>query len=110
MRLVHRCMIIPASLQAQCQTIPDASGMWTTGLSLDGAAPATHYISSGLVDQAFADMLTSPIALSEELGVTQEEAAIITSGILVSNEEPHSAMANIGLVMIGADYLVEVIT
>lgn len=92
MSLVHRCMIIPAALQEQCQTIPEASGMWTTGLSLDATAPATHYISSGLVDQAFADLLASPEALVAAAGVTLEEAQAIVEGMNVSEDQPHAAM------------------
>ena len=89
---VRRCMIVPAALQAQCQTIPEASGMWTTGLSLDATAPATHYISSGLVDQAFADLLASPEAIVAAAGVTLEEAQAIVAGMHVSEDEPHVAM------------------
>ena len=100
MSLVHRCMIIPAALQAQCQTIPWASGMWTTGLSLDGAAPATHYISSGLVDQAFADLLASPEALVAAAGVTLEEAQAIVAGMHASEDEPHAAMQAMGLALV----------
>lgn len=83
MSLVHRCMIIPAALQAQCQSLPEASGMWTAGLSLDGSVPATHYISSGLVDQAFDDLLRS-----------QEELIV---GIDMSEDDPHCAMNRLGL-------------
>lgn len=103
MSLVHRCMIIPAALQAQCQTIPDASGMWTTGLSLDGAPPATHYISSGLVDQAFADLLASPIALAAAAGVTLEEAQAIVAGMHVSEDNPHETLAHMGLSLVTED-------
>lgn len=91
MSLVHRCMIIPAALQAQCQALPEASGMWTTGLSFDGAAPVTHYISSGLVDKAFADLLTSPVALVS-VGVTLEDAQAIVAGMNVSEDQPHAAI------------------
>lgn len=100
MKSVHRCMIIPASLQAQCQTIPEASGMWTAGLSIDGAAPATHYISSGLVNQTFADLLASPVALVAAAGVTLEEAQAIVAGMRVSEVEPHAAMQEMGLTLV----------
>lgn len=100
MGLVHRCMVIPAALQTKCQSIPDASGMWTTGLSIDGASPATHYISSGLVDQAFADLLASPEALVSAVGVTLDEAQAIVAGMHVSDCEPHSAMRGMGLALV----------
>ena len=100
---VHRCMIVPAALQAQCQAIPGASGMWTTGLSLDGAAPATNYISAGLVEQAFADLLTSPVALSVATGYTLEESHAIVDGMRVSEGDPHAAMQEMGLALVVED-------
>lgn len=103
MRLVHRCLIIPAALQAQCQTIPEASGMWTTGLSLDGVAPATHYISSGLVDQTFADLLASPVALVAAIDVTLEEALTLVSTMRTSEGDPHATMAEMGLVLVAEE-------
>ena len=33
---------------------PGGSGMWITPLSADGAAPATHYVSTGLIPEGFA--------------------------------------------------------
>lgn len=103
MSLVHRCMIIPAALQAQCQTIPEASGMWTTGLSMDGAPPETHYISSGMVDQSFADMLASPVSLASAAGVTLEEAQAIVAGMHVSEDNPHAAIQAMGLYLVVED-------
>lgn len=103
MSLAHRCMIIPAALQAQCQSIPEASEMWTTGLSLDGAEPATHYISSGLVDQSFADLLTSPEALSAGSSIPLGEAEYILSVSCIIDGDPHLAMGELGLKLISPD-------
>lgn len=100
MSSVHRCMIIPAALQTQCQALPEASGMWTTALSLTGSAPATHYISSGLVDQAFADLLASPAALAATAGVTLEDAQAIVAGMHASKDDPHAAMEHMGLSLV----------
>lgn len=41
-------------------------GMFTTGLSLDGAAPATHYVSSGFLPASFVAPL--PLQLWEQDG------------------------------------------
>lgn len=100
MSLVHRCMIIPAALRAQCHAIPEASGMWTAALSLDGALPASHYISSGLVDQSFADMLASPVAMAEAAGITLEEALAFVSTMCTSEGDPHATMAEMGLSLV----------
>ena len=60
----HRNIIVPAAFQQLAQGLCEAAaegdagkGMFTTGLSPDGSAPATHYISSGYIFQEFADLL-----------------------------------------------------
>ena len=42
---------------------PPGEGMWVTGLSPTGEAPATHYVSSGPVGAEFDAMLTDADAL-----------------------------------------------
>lgn len=41
-------------------------GMWTTPLSATGAEPATHYVSSGMLPEQFADMV--PTQTWEQIG------------------------------------------
>ena len=60
----HRTIIVPAPFQSLAQGLCEAAaegdagkGMFTTGLSADGAEPATHYTSSGYIEQQFADLL-----------------------------------------------------
>ena len=60
----HRNIIVPAAFQQLAQGLCEAAAegdagkeMFTTGLSPDGSAPATHYISSGYIFQEFADLL-----------------------------------------------------
>ena len=56
-------IILPAAAQALAQGLCVAAageagaGMFTTGLSPTGEAPATHYISSGATETQFADIL-----------------------------------------------------
>ena len=60
---VHRTIIVPAAVvgaaRAACAGLagPGGSGMFTTPLSTTGEAPPTHYISSGLIEAPFADLL-----------------------------------------------------
>lgn len=60
---VHRTIIVPApvseSARAACAGLagPGGSGMFVTPLSQTGEAPPTHYISSGLIEAPFADLL-----------------------------------------------------
>ena len=74
---VFRTIVVPAGQQAAAQEI--APGCFTTGLSADGAAPATHYIASG------------------HLPVEQAEAIAQLNGVDVSEEEPFAAMGRLGL-------------
>ena len=60
----HRTIIVPAAFQQLAQGLCEAiaegdagRGMFTTGLSATGETPATHYISSGHIEQQFADIL-----------------------------------------------------
>ena len=60
----HRNIIVPAAFQQLAQGLCEAAaegdagkGMFTTGLSPDGSAPATHYISSGYIADDLAELL-----------------------------------------------------
>lgn len=58
-----RTLIVPAAHVALARTITETlapvggKGMYTTGLSPDGTAPATHWISSGYIDADYAALL-----------------------------------------------------
>lgn len=70
MAWVSRTIIVPdaavAAARAACEALAGAggSGMYTVPLSPTGEAPATHWASSGAIDQDFADLLSNPDALS----------------------------------------------
>ena len=74
---VFRTIVVPAAQQAAAQEI--APDCFTTGLSADGTAPATHYIASG------------------HLPVDQADAIALLAGVDVSEEEPFAAMGRLGL-------------
>ena len=74
---VFRTIVIPAGQQQAAQEI--APDCFTTGLSADGAEPATHYIASG------------------HLPVDQADAIALLDGADVSEEEPFAAMGRLGL-------------
>jgi len=55
---IFRTLIIPSAQVALARSIaasfgPGGVGMWTTPLSSDGLEPASHYISSGYVPEAY---------------------------------------------------------
>ena len=122
----HRTIIIPASAQpnarALCKGLAGIAGdgMFTTGLSATGKAPATHYISSGPISIDMAALLpckfvtqvdgkdvitTDPgtpdavPALATKVGLSTTKAKITTlyASIDVSDQEPFVAMARLGL-------------
>ena len=73
---IHRTMIVPAALAPLARALaaglsPGGVGMFTTGLSPTGAEPATHYVSSGLINPAFGGVIQSAAAL---------RAAVIAKG------------------------------
>lgn len=121
---LHRSIIISADqrdLAADiCATLawPGGSNMFTTPLSSTGAEPATHYISSGLIEDNFATLLpldamvddvwtrTYP-GLPETIvqlynatdnpPVTLDQVTAVFATADVSDEDPHAAIARLGL-------------
>ena len=101
---------------------PGGDGMWTTPLSSDGLDPASHYISSGFVPEAFAYMVPlqvwetdengawvlvssepgDPVAVytaATEAGVicTQADVDALFTSADVTAQEPFVAMSRLGL-------------
>jgi hypothetical protein len=128
MSYIHRTMIVPAGAltalaQGLCEGLAGVAddGMFTTGLSATGKAPATHYISSGPISHDMAALLpcktvtqdkdgkavvtTAPgmpeavPALATKAGISTTKAKITTlyTSIDVSDQPPFEAMARLGL-------------
>ena len=122
-------IVLPKAAQALAQGLCVAAageagaGMFTTGLSPTGEAPATHFISSGAVESKFADILPlSTITTVDEVETvsktTGDVAAVIqlakdavqtvdakTIGGLfaaldVSEQPPFVAVARLGLQLV----------
>ena len=131
MSYTHRVIVVPAAFQQLAQGLCEAAaegdagkGMFTTGLSPDGSAPATHYISSGYIFQEFADLLPltavnydiegSPILSTRPGNVAVVEAMAAQAGfdlapgtigalfdaIDVTEVGPHERLAQLGLAII----------
>ena len=122
-----RTIVIPASValnaRALCNGLAGTAGdgMFLTGLSATGNAPATHYVSSGTISDEMAALLpcktvtkdaegndvvtTSPgmpaavPALATKAGISTTKAKItaLYASIDVSDQEPFAAMARLGL-------------
>lgn len=105
---VHRTIIVHADhaavARAACEHLAGAggSGMFTTPLSPTGELPATHYISSGLIEQAFADLLASPDALTAVAtgaGLDPAPLVAIVAAADITDEPADVALARLGLQM-----------
>ena len=103
---VHRTIIVPADhaavARAACGHLAGAggSGMFTTPLSPTGELPATHCISSGLIEQDFADLLASPDALAAVAtgaGLDPAPLVAIVAASDISDEHADVALARLGL-------------
>ena len=119
-------IILPKAAQALAQGLCVAAageagaGMFTTGLSATGEAPATHFISSGAVEAKFADILALATITSVDgveslsnttgyfeaimymvtnagAGVTQLQASELLLDLDVSEQPPFVALDRLGL-------------
>ena len=124
MSYTYRVIIVPAAFQQLAQGLCEAAadgeagkGMFTTGLSADGTEPATHYISSGAIATEFGGLLplttfdeegqptTRPgdvatvEAIADQAGITLPAGTIaaLFAAIDVTEQEPFTAMARLGL-------------
>ena len=87
----HRIIIVSAACAPTARMLCDmlagqgGSGMFQTALSADGTEPATHYVSSGPIEQQFADLLDS--------GAENIHAVVTAAGVEISLEAVQQIMA-----------------
>lgn len=102
----HRTIIVPAAAvapaQLACEALAGAggSGMYSVPLSPTGELPATHWISSGLIEQEFADLLANPDALAAvatQAGLDPAPLVAIVAAADISDEPADVALARLGL-------------
>ena len=99
--------------------------MWLTGLSATGNAPATHYVSTGLISPEFAALVPEQMWEQDENGdwvqtgstpgdpvlcyqmciaggltVTQAQVNAVYAASDVTTQEPFTAFARLGLLMV----------
>lgn len=120
---IARTMIVPAALAPLARALaaglsPGGVGMWRTGLSPTGAEPATHYVSSGLINPAFGGVLADASVLhaacvAKGATVTLAQCQALVAGSDVSGgdvrvdddgreyvETPFQAFERLGLKMV----------
>lgn len=127
---IFRTLIVPSDGVVLARSIaaafgPGGVGMWTTALSPDGLEPATHYISTGYIPEAFASLapcqtwaidesgawqLVSGVpgdpvavyqaALAASVSCTQADVDALFVAADVTAQEPFVAMGRLALVII----------
>ena len=116
MAYVHRCLIVPASLQPTAQAMcaqlagEGGAGMFTTGLSATGTAPASHYISVGMIVDTFAYVMSDPaimyqVCIDAGMNVTLAQCEYILSICDISDEQAQVALDRLGLKLVQENIL-----
>jgi hypothetical protein len=111
---VFKTMIVPASLTPLARALAvglsemGGQGMFTAALSPTGTPPSTHYVSTGYIDEAIANSLDSADTLyaacqAAGAAVTLAQCQALVSQSDVSEQEPFSAFARLGLQMVQED-------
>ena len=108
MSWTHRTIIVPDAVvihaRLACEALAGAggSGMYQTPISPTGELPATHWISSGLIEQDFADLLARPDALAAvatQAGLDPAPLVAIVAASDITDEPTDVALARLGLQM-----------
>ena len=119
---VHRTIVVDAAqvelARSLCATLagPAGDGMFTTPLSTSGSLPATHYISAGLLEDEFANLLPNHldgeqldqgnpvmvVHLAQQLGVEVTEAVVsnLLADVYVSEAQPEAVLSFLNLTIV----------
>lgn len=98
--IVPDAVVIPARMACEALAGAGGSGMYSVPLSPTGELPATHWISSGLIEQEFADLLANPDALTAvatRAGLDPAPLVAIVAASDISDEPWSEALARLGL-------------
>lgn len=95
--IVPDAVVAPARMACEALAVAGGSGMYSVPLSPTGELPPTHWISSGLIEQEFADLLASPDALATGAGLDPAPLVAIVAAADISDEPADAALARLGL-------------
>lgn len=106
--LIAHASIVQIARDTCAAAHPAGAGMLTSGLSADGSLPATHYISTGMVEPQWLPMLSDPVLAYQAAvygaqqqgiayGYTAEDVAGAFDLIDVSQEPWQAAVDRLGL-------------
>lgn len=121
---IMRTLIVPAGIANAAKQIArecdaQGEGMFVSALSPTGNLPATHYVSSGYMDEQFGVALENAINLHSaavagaakqgrpQLSTQQDATNVLTNGVVHAGfndlgepETPHELFARLGLKLI----------
>lgn len=98
--IVPDLVVVPARMACEALAGAGGSGMYSVPLSLTGELPATHWVSSGLIEQSFADLLGNPDALAAvatQAGLDPAPLVALVAASDISDEPADVALARLGL-------------
>jgi len=102
---IFRTAIVPAAVAPLARMLMVGQFDLLTPLSPTGAAPATHFISSGMIPERFGPILSDPQTAHEaataagyEVTMAQITEALAASD--VSEDSPSEAEARLGLLRV----------
>lgn len=105
-----RTLIVPAGLVELARALAGSlsargQGMFAVPLSPSGQVPATHYVSSGWIDESISSLLSDADSLfvacqAAGASVSAAQCAALVSQSSVSAQAPFDAIAHLGLTFI----------
>lgn len=98
--IVPDAAVIPARMACEALAGAGGSGMYSVPLSPTGDLPATHWISSGLIEQGFADLLANADALAavaSGVGLDPAPLVAIVAAADITDEPADVALVRLGL-------------
>ncbi|NYT76644.1 hypothetical protein H0A71_06540 [Alcaligenaceae bacterium] len=103
---IHQCLIVTASMAPLARQLtaavagPAGEGMFVVPLSPTGAEPATHFISTGMIEDTMLAPLQSAETLHELSGVPLETCEALLASSDISDDQPEVALARLNLQLI----------
>ena len=100
--IVLDAVVVPARMACEALAGAGGSGMYSVPLSPTGELPATHWASSGQIDEEFAELLANPDALAavaSAAGLDPDSLVALVAAADISDEPADVALARLGLQM-----------
>ena len=109
---VHKTMVVPSeyadAAKYACSLLAGAggSGMFSTGLSKDGLPPPSHFVSSGLIEDFFSDLLENPEnlrSIADKYNLDADTLINIISSAEITNETAEEVFVRMGLKLVNQE-------